>query len=59
MDKGILSVFPSSINLIGLSPWLSNICEPFFEIKKFTKEIAPSVFLTVFGIVIENSTGSP
>ena len=53
IEEGALSVFPSMTGLMEFNPWLSKICSLLVETKKFTKEIAPSRFLTVSGIVNE------
>ena len=55
IEEGALSVFPSMTGLMEFNPWLSKICSLLVasKSKKFTKEIAPSRFLTVSGIVNE------
>jgi hypothetical protein len=56
---GIAVLFPPAVNGITIKPSFCKISFPWSENKNLTNCIAPSVFLTVFGIVTSNTIGLP
>ena len=59
IDEGTFSTFPSTTGLITFSPCSSKMLSPLVDRINVAKEVAPSMFLTVMGIVNEKYIGSP
>ena len=59
IPEGTLETFPSITGWIMFNPWSSRISTPAGDKINVAKEVAPSRFLTVFGIVNEKYIGSP
>ncbi len=59
ISSGIAVLFPPAVGSSKLKPSFSKIFFPWLENRNLTNCIAPSVFLTVFGIVTSNTIGLP
>ena len=59
IPDGTFDLFPSTMGLIKFNPCPSKTLSPLVDMIKVAKEVAPSKFLTILGIVNEKYIGSP